>query len=51
LRSAGDEEGGFLAEQLCRSFLQGVDRGVVAEDIVANLGLVHCLAPSQAWDE
>ena len=42
-RPAGDEEGGLLAEQLGGTFLQGVDRWVVAEDVVAQLGLVHGL--------
>ncbi len=40
-RPAGDEEGGFLAQQLGGTYLQGVDRWVVAEDVVTQLGLVH----------
>ena len=43
-RAAGDEEGRLLAEQLGRPLLEGVDGGVVAEDVVAELGLVHGLA-------
>ena len=34
----------LFRSQLGRSLLEGVDRGVVAEDIVAELGLIHCLA-------
>ena len=37
----GDEQAGFLAEQLGRALLEGVDGRVVAEDVVADLGLGH----------
>ena len=40
-RPRGDEQAGFLAEQLGGAFLEGVDRRVVAEDVVADLGLGH----------
>ena len=36
LGAAGDEEAGFLAEQLGGALLERVDRGVVAEDVVAD---------------
>ena len=32
---------GLLAEQLRGALLEGVDGGIVAEDVVADLGLVH----------
>ena len=38
-RAAGDEQRGVLAGQLGRALLQGDDGGVVAEDVVADLGL------------
>ena len=40
-RPGRDEEAGFLAEQLGGALLEGVDRRVVAEDVVAELGLGH----------
>ena len=40
-RAAGHEEAGLLAGQLGGPFLQGDDRRVVAEDVVAELGLRH----------
>ena len=40
-RAAGHEQAGFLAEQLRGAFLEGVDRRVVAEDVVADLGVGH----------
>ena len=36
-----DEQPGLLAEQLRGALLEGVDRRVVAEDVVADLGLGH----------
>ena len=41
LRSRADEQAGLLAEELGRTFLEGVDRRVVAEDVVAELGVGH----------
>ena len=41
LGPARDEERGFLAEQLGGPLLQGVDGGIVAQDVVAHLGLGH----------
>ena len=38
---AGYEYGGLLAEPLCRHRLQPVQRGVVAEHVVAEFSLVH----------
>ena len=40
-RARGDEEGGLLAEQLGHLAFQGDDRGVLAVDVVADLGLGH----------
>ena len=40
-RPGGDEQAGLLAEQLGGAFLEGVDGRVVAEDVVADLGLGH----------
>ena len=40
-RPRGDEEARFLAEQLGGAFLERVDGRVVAEDVVADLGLGH----------
>ena len=40
-RPRRDEEARFLAEQLGCAFLEGVDRRVVAEDVVAEFGLGH----------
>ena len=40
-RPRGDEQAGLLAEQLGGAFLERVDRRVVAEDVVADLGLRH----------
>ena len=40
-RPRRDEEARLLAEQLGGAFLEGVDRRVVAEDVVADLGLGH----------
>ena len=40
-RPRRDEQAGFLAEQLRRALLEGVDGRVVAEDVVADLGLGH----------
>ena len=40
-RAAGDEQAGLLAEELRGACLQGVDRGIVAEDVVADLGGRH----------
>ena len=36
-----DEQAGLLAEQLGGALLEGVDRRVVAEDVVADLGVGH----------
>ena len=41
---AGDEQRGRLAEQLGREALERVDRGVLAEHVVAHLGGGHRLA-------
>ena len=41
LRPAGDEQPGLLAEQLGRALLERVDRRIVAEDVVADLGVGH----------
>ena len=41
LGATGDEDGGFLAEQVGGAFLERVDGGVVAEDVVAELRLRH----------
>ena len=40
-RPGGDEQAGLLAEQLGGALLEGVDRGVVAEDVVTELGVGH----------
>ena len=40
-RAAGDEQPGLLAEQLRGALLEGDDGRVVAEDVVADLGLGH----------
>ena len=40
-RAARHEQAGLLAEQLGGAFLEGVDRRVVTEDVVADLGLGH----------
>ena len=40
-RPGRDEEAGLLAEQLGRPFLQGVDRRVLAPDVVTELGVGH----------
>jgi len=42
--SAGNEKGGFLAQQARHLFLQPVHGGVVTEDIVSHLGRGHGLA-------
>ena len=47
-RAAGDEQAGLLAEQLGGALLEGVDRRVVAEDVVAELGLAHRPAHGRA---
>ncbi len=44
LRAAGDEKPRFLAEQSGHARLQGIDRRVVAEDVIAHLGPRHGLA-------
>jgi hypothetical protein len=41
LRARGHEERGFLAQHLRDARLQGVDGGVVGEDVVAHLGGGH----------
>ena len=38
---ARHEQGRFLAEQLRGPLFEGVDGGVVAEDVVAELGIMH----------
>ena len=43
-RAAGDEQPGLLAEELGGAFLEGDDGRVVAEDVVADLGLGHGVA-------
>jgi len=43
-RAGGQEDGGFLAEELGRHLLQLVGRGVLAALLVADLGLGHGLA-------
>ncbi len=48
-RAAGDEQAGFLAEQVGRAFLQGVDRRVVAEDVITQLGLGHRATHRRRW--
>jgi hypothetical protein len=40
-RARRDEDAGFLAEQLGRTLFEGVDGRVVAEHVVADLGLGH----------
>ena len=40
-RAAGDEQAGLLAEQLGGALLEGDDGRVVAEDVVADLGVGH----------
>ena len=40
-RPRRDEQAGLLAEQLRGALLEGVHRGVVAEDVVADLGVGH----------
>ena len=47
-RAGGDEQAGLLAEQLRGAFLEGVDRRVVAEDVVADLGVGHRAAHGRA---
>ena len=42
LGSAGDEQRSLLVEPFSHHGLESVDRGVVAEDVVAHLGLRHC---------
>ena len=49
LRAAGDVEAGLLAEQLGGLRLQGVDRGVLAVDVVADLGLEHGAPHLRRW--
>ena len=41
--AAGHEEAGFLAEHLGSAFLEAVDGGVFAVDVVADLGASHGL--------
>ena len=48
-RPGGDEQAGLLAEQLGGALLEGVDRGVVAEDVVADLGVGHRPAHRRGW--
>src|SRR3972149_4880244 len=43
-RAAGDVEGGLLAQPLRGHGLQALDRRVVAQDVVADLGVEHRLA-------
>ena len=40
-RAAGDEQAGLLAGQLGGALLERDDRRVVAEDVVADLGVGH----------
>jgi hypothetical protein len=40
-RAGGDEQGGLLAEEGGRFFLEPIDRGVFAVDVVADLGRGH----------
>src|SRR5439155_2449304 len=40
-RPGRDEQAGFLAEELGRSLLEGVDRRVLAPDVIADLGSGH----------
>ena len=40
-RAGGDEDRGLLAQELGGPFLEGLDRRVVAEDVVADLRLGH----------
>ena len=46
-RAAGHEEAGLLAGQLRGALLEGVDGGVVAEDVVAHHRLGH--GPTHLW--
>ena len=48
-RPGGDEQAGLLAEQLGGALLEGDDGRVVAEDVVADLGLGHRAAHRRAW--
>ena len=48
-RAAGDEQPGLLAEQLRGALLEGVDRRIVAEDVVADLGRGHRPAHRVGW--
>ena len=48
-RAGGDEERRLLVETLRRLRLQGLDRGVVAEDVVAELGVEDRFAHRRAW--
>jgi hypothetical protein len=49
-RSGHDEERSFLAQERGDPVLQRVDRGVVVEDVVADLGAGHGLAHRRGWD-
>jgi hypothetical protein len=40
-RAARDEQRGFLAEERRDAFLEGVHRRVLAENVVADLGVGH----------
>ena len=40
-RPGGDEQAGLLAEKLGCALFESVDRGVVAEDVVTELGVGH----------
>ena len=47
--SRGNIDGRFLAQKLGRAGLEHLDRRVVAEDVVANLGLGHGPAHCRRW--
>lgn len=42
--AGGDEAGGFFAEESGKLFLESQDGGIIAEDIVADVGVGHDLA-------
>ena len=48
-RSGGHEQAGLLAQQFRSAVLQGVDRRVIPEDVVAELGLSHRPAHGGGW--
>ena len=48
-RPGRDEQAGFLAEQPRSPFLECPDRGIVAEDIVPDLGVGHGAAHLGCW--